>query len=57
MALSNRGFKKLHMKMVTTEFGRKSTSFRGAQEWNQVTTTIRNMGNINTFGSYLKDLY
>ena len=52
-----RGFKKLHMKMVTTEFGRKSASFMGAQGWNKLAGTIRNIGNIHTFRSRLKNLF
>ena len=52
-----RGFKKLHMKMVTTEFGRKAASFMGAQGWNKLAGSIRNIENIHTFRSRLKNLF
>ena len=52
-----RGANKLHLKSVNTEFGRRATMFKGAQEWNKLPADLRNVQNINTFRKLLKTQY
>ena len=50
-----RDHKKLHLKAVNTEFGRKATRFKGAQDWNRLPECLRNIENTRTFRTYVKD--
>ena len=52
-----RGANKLHLKSVNTEFGRRATMFKGAQEWNKLPADLRNVQSINTFRKLLKTQY
>ena len=35
-----RGIKKLHLKSVNTEFGRRATMLKGAQDWNKLSANL-----------------
>ena len=52
-----RGVKKLHLKSVNTEFGRRATMFKGAQDWNKLPANLRNVQNTKTFRKLLKSQY
>ena len=52
-----RGVKKLHLKSVNTEFGRRATMFKGAQDWNKLPANLRNVQNTKTFRKLLKTQY
>ena len=49
-----RGHNKLHLKVVNTEFGRKATRFKGAQDWNRLPERMRSIENIKTFRTVVK---
>ena len=48
------GVKKLHIGRLRSEFGRKSTSFKGAQDWNLLSESLRD--NTNTRNRLRKHL-
>ena len=49
-----RGVKKLHIGRVRTEIGRKSTSFKGAQDWNLLSESLRDITNTESFRNRLR---
>ena len=52
-----RGFQKLNLRKVNTNFGRNSTYFMGSQKWNALPTRIREMDNIRSFKANLRVHY
>lgn len=49
-----RGFRKLNLRRVNTNFGRNSTYFRGSQGWNALPARLREMDNIRSFKANLR---
>ena len=49
-----RGVKKLHIGWVRSEFGRKSTSFKGSQDWNLLSESLRDFTNTESFRNRLR---
>ena len=50
-----RGFRKLHIRGVNSEMGRKATGFRGSQEWNRLSEGLRDIRTTATFRKHLKE--
>ena len=50
-----RGVKKLHIGRVRSEIRRKSTSFKGAQDWNLLSESLRGITNTESFRNRLRN--
>jgi len=52
-----RGHSKVYLRSVRTEVGRNSFSFKGAQDWNQLPSHIRNISDFPQFKKRIKEHY
>ena len=49
-----RGYDKLHLNSIRTDYGRKSFTFRGSQEWNSLSPDLRKLQSPTTFRNMLR---